>query len=208
MAAPCPVPRSGTSIHPSSRTPARSHFWIRRRTRLSPMRCSRNRASHSHRVEELRNVSVDNVIHLPGVNGRRQGVERVVRSPPRPESVAEAEEVFLVDRIQHVGHGALNDLVLQRRHRQRPLAAVRFGYVNPPARRRPIRPALDSVMQVRELTLEVCFVVPPRYSVDPGGRVLGYRIERVPQSFRCDVVQERGELLVAPCSYPYAIPRL
>src|ERR1700722_2291408 len=130
--------------------------------------------------------------------------------PPRPESVAEAEEVFLVDRIQHVGHGALNDLVLQRRHRQRPLAAVRFGYVNPPARCRPIRPALDSVMQVRELTLEVCFVVPPRYSVDPGGRVLGYRIERVPQSFRCDVVQERGELLllVAPCSYPYAIPRL
>ena len=164
----------------------------------------------AHRVEELRNVGVDNVIHLPGVDGRRQGVERVVRSPPRPESVAEAEEVFLVDRIQHVGHGALNDLVLQRRHRQRPLAAVRFGYVNPPARCRPIRPALDSVMQVRELTLEVCFVVPPRYSVDPGGRVLGYRIERVPQSFRCDVVQERGELLllVAPCSYPYAIPRL
>src|SRR5277367_151990 len=164
----------------------------------------------AHRVEELRNVGVDNVIHLPGVDGRRQGVERVVRSPPRPESVTEAEEVFLVDRIQHVGHGALNDLILQRRHRQRPLAAVRFGYVNPPARRRPIRPALDSVMQVRELMLEVCFVVPPRYSVDPGGRVLGYRIERVPQSFRCDVVQERGELLllVAPCSYPYAIPRL
>jgi hypothetical protein len=39
-----------------------------------------------------------------------------VRSPPRPESVAEAEEVFLVDRVQHVGHGALNDLILQRRH--------------------------------------------------------------------------------------------
>ena len=74
----------------------------------------------------------------------------------------------------------------------------------------PDTPRSDSVMQVRELTLEVCFVVPPRYSVDPGGRVLGYRIERVPQSFRCDVVQERGELLllVAPCSYPYAIPRL
>ena len=137
----------------------------------------------AHRVEELRNVGVDNVIHLPGVNGRRQGVERVVRSPPRPESVTEAQEVFLVDRVQHVGHGA-----------QRPLAAVRFRYVNPPARRRPIRPAVDSVMQVRELTLEVCFVVPPRYSVDPGGRVLGYRIERGPQSFRCDVMQERGEL--------------
>lgn len=72
----------------------------------------------AHRVEELRNVDVDNVIHLPGVDGRRQGVERVVRSPPRPESVAEAEEVFLVDRVQHVGHGALNDLILQRRHRQ------------------------------------------------------------------------------------------
>ena len=67
-----------------------------------------------------------------------------MRSPPRPESVAEAEEVFLVDGVQHVGHGALDDLVLQRRHRQRPSAAVRFGYVDPPARRRPIRPALDS----------------------------------------------------------------
>ena len=42
--------------------------------------------------------------------------------------------------------------------------------------------------QVSEIALEVCFVVPPRYSLDPGGRVLGYRIERVPQSFRCDVV--------------------
>ena len=58
--------------------------WIRRRTRLSPMRCSRDRASHSLFTESknFRNVGVDNVIHLPGVISRRQGVERA--SAPRP----------------------------------------------------------------------------------------------------------------------------
>ena len=40
----------------------------------------------AHRVEELRNVGVDNVIHLPGVNGRRQGVEPR-RALPAPAGI-------------------------------------------------------------------------------------------------------------------------
>ena len=92
-----------------------------------------------------------------------RSVERIVRSTPGPEPVTEPEEVFLVDRVQHLDERALDDLVFQRRHRQRPLARRPVWVCKtPPARRRPIRPALDSVMQVRELTLEVCFVVPPR----------------------------------------------
>ena len=95
----------------------------------------------AHRVEELRDVGVDDEVHLRAVDGRRQRVERVMRAASRPEAVAEAEEVFLVDRVQHVDHGALDDLVLQRRDRQRASTAVRLGYVDPPARRRPIRSA-------------------------------------------------------------------
>src|SRR6202030_2948821 len=44
---PCPVPLSLTVTIPSSRTPAFSHFWIRRMMRRSPTRCSTNLMSHS-----------------------------------------------------------------------------------------------------------------------------------------------------------------
>ena len=64
-------------------------------------------------------------------------------------------------------------------------------------------------MQVGKLALEADFVVPPRYSVDPGGCVLGYRAERLFQALDRDVAPQRGEplLLVAPCGLPYALPR-
>ena len=44
-----------------------------------------------------------------------QGVQRIMLGPPRPEPVGEALEVRLVDRVQHLADGALEDLVLQRR---------------------------------------------------------------------------------------------
>src|SRR3954454_343178 len=44
---PCPVPLSLTVTTPSSRTPALSHFRIRRMMRGSATRCSRKRTSHS-----------------------------------------------------------------------------------------------------------------------------------------------------------------
>src|SRR5215470_4118021 len=44
---PCPVPLSLTVTTPSSRTPARSHFWIRRIMRGSPIRCFTKRTSQS-----------------------------------------------------------------------------------------------------------------------------------------------------------------
>src|SRR5271169_4410370 len=44
---PCPVPLSLLVTTPSSRTPALSHFRIRRRMRGSPIRCSTKRTSQS-----------------------------------------------------------------------------------------------------------------------------------------------------------------
>src|SRR6266478_7777803 len=43
---PWPVPLSLTVTTPSSRTPALSHFWIRRSMRVSLIRCFRKRISH------------------------------------------------------------------------------------------------------------------------------------------------------------------
>ena len=42
-----------------------------------------------------------------------QGCQGRVRAAPRPEAVAEPQEVGLIDGIQHLGHRPLDDLVLQ-----------------------------------------------------------------------------------------------
>ena len=84
---PRPVPRSGT-LDPSVFENARPKPFLDQAENAlvaDAMFEGPGEPFFAHRVEELRNVGVDNVIHLPGVNGRRRGVERVVRSPPRPE---------------------------------------------------------------------------------------------------------------------------
>src|SRR5262245_17420311 len=57
---------------------------------------------------------------------------RIVRAAPRPKSVRESEEVFLVDRVQQRDHRPLDDLVLKGRDRERALPTTRLGDVNPP----------------------------------------------------------------------------
>jgi hypothetical protein len=56
----------------------------------------------------------------------------IMLAAPRAESVAEPEEILLVDRVQHLDHGALDDLVLHRRDAERALPPVRLRYVPPP----------------------------------------------------------------------------
>jgi hypothetical protein len=55
-----------------------------------------------------------------------------MRAAPRPEPVRDAEEVFLVDRVQQRDHRPLDDLVLKGRDRERALPAIRLGDVDPP----------------------------------------------------------------------------
>jgi hypothetical protein len=43
----------------------------------------------------------------------RPGFERVVRAAPWPEPIGEAEEVLLVDGVQDLDDGTLEELVLQ-----------------------------------------------------------------------------------------------
>lgn len=127
---------------------------------------------------------------------------------PGPEPVREPEEVLLVDRIQHHHDRALDDLVLQRRNRQRALAAVRLRYQPPTRRLRPIRPPMDPLVQVFDPVIEVCLVVLPSQPVRPGGGVFPQSVERRPQ--QSGMVEERGERLLLPSrrSFPYAAQSL
>ena len=133
-----------------------------------------------------------------------------MRAASGPESIREPEEVFLVDRVEHRQCRPLDDLVLQCGDRQRALPPVGLGYIDPSRRQRPVRSPLDPAVQIVELVLKVCRIALPRQPVHAGSRFLLERIEGVPQQFRIDVVEERGEpfLLPLPCSLPYAFQRL
>jgi hypothetical protein len=69
---------------------------------------------------------------------------------------------------------------------------------------------MNPLMQISEVSVKVCFVGPPRQSIDAGGGIALKREERHPECIDADVVEERGELLLLPlpCCLPYALQRL
>ena len=164
----------------------------------------------AHRVEERPDVGVQYPVHLPAGDPDHQGVERVVRSPSRPKPIREPEKFLLIDRVQHPGDGALDDLVLQSGNRQRPLPAICLRYVRPARRLRAVRAAMDAVVQICEPGLELRLVRAPRHPIHAGGGVSLQRVERLPQAVGIDVVQQRSEpfLLLSSCGSPYAVQRL
>ena len=114
---------------------------------------------------------------------------------PWPEPIREPEEIFLVDRVQHLDHRALDDLVLQRGDAQRALPSIRLGDVPPPRWQRPVAPPVDAPVQVLEFVLKPLPVLLPRHPAHPGGR---FRFEPeigLPRQIDIDVVEQRGEPL-------------
>ena len=82
-------------------------------------------------VEEGPDVGVQDPVHLSQIDPVGERVQRVVLRAPGTEPVGEAEEVRLVDSVQHLHERALDDLVLQRRDAERPLPAVGLRDVLP-----------------------------------------------------------------------------
>src|SRR5260370_18735913 len=98
-----------------------------------------------YRVEEAEIVRIEHPVHALRHHCGMQRRERQVRVPLWPESVREAQKVDFVDGAQHLGHRTLDNLVLQGRYTERPLATVRFRDVHPPNRLRPITPRLRAL---------------------------------------------------------------
>jgi len=130
-------------------------------------------------IEERADVGVQYVAHLLAVDPDTERVQRVMRAAPRPEPVRDAEEVFLVNRVQQRDHRPLDNFVFQGRDRERALTPVRFGYVDPPARQRPICSPMDPIVQILEIALEVCLVVRPSQPIHAGCCVLLKFEERI-----------------------------
>ncbi len=116
-----------------------------------------------------------------------------MRPAPGPKPVREAQEVRLINGVQHLDHRPLKELVLQRRDSERPLPPIWLRDVRPPRRPRPVAPAMDPGMQVLEVALQVLPVVTPCHPVHPRRGLGLQRPIRRPQAFDINMVQQRDE---------------
>ena len=163
-----------------------------------------------HRVEESRDVGVQDEAHFPLLDPDMERVQRIVLATTRPEAVAETEEVFLIDLVQHRCGRPLDQLVFKGRNGQRALPPVRLRNIPSPGRQRAICPSLNPVVQIRNLAIKVCLVGSPSHPIHPGSGLALEGVERHPEGFRVDVMEERRELLLrpVPCGLPYAVQHL
>jgi len=129
---------------------------------------------------------------------------------PWPEPVRETEKVRLVDGVEHLDDGSLDNLVFQRGDPERPLPPIRLRDVHPPRRPCAVRSLAESGVQPTEILVELRSIPLPRDPVCPRGSVLAQCLVRLPKPVDGDVVEKRGELrLPVPyCHFAYPVQRI
>src|ERR1700756_2789820 len=98
--------------------------------------------------EVVAEIRVEHPVHALSIDPERERVKRVMRLAPRPEPIREPDEILLVDRVQHLHHRPLQDLVLKRGDPERPLPPVGLWYVRPQRRLRPVTPTMNAGVQI------------------------------------------------------------
>ena len=120
---------------PSSMTPAPEPFLDQAQDPLvrDPVLEELHQPAVVEAGEEVADVRVEHPVHLPALDPDRERIQRIMRAAPRPKPVREAEEVRLVDGVQHLDDRPLEDLVLQRGDPERPQPPVRPSGCTPSA---------------------------------------------------------------------------
>ena len=136
------------------------------------------------RVEERADVGVEHPVHPFLMDADPESVQRLMLASPFTEPVGKAEEVRLIDGVQHRRHGVLDDLVLQGGDAERALPPVRFRDVGTPL-----------------------LVIAPCHPVDAGRRGSLQLPEALRQQFGRHMVHQRREpcLPVPPCQFTYSV---
>ena len=137
---------SPTSSHPR-RPPRPTTYRSAAGLARSAIRCSRNFLNQAmiKPGEEVADIRVEHPVHLlPLEIPTASASNASMRTTPRPKPVGEAQKVLLVDRVEHLDDGPLEDLVLQRGDAERPLPPVRLRDVHPARRARPVAPRVHA----------------------------------------------------------------
>ena len=106
-------------------------------------------------------------LHTSPENAGMKSVQRIMLAASGPKPIGEADEVLLVDRLQHPHDGLLDDLVLQAPDAQGPPRSVRLRNVGPSGRPGTIAALVYPLVQILQLRFEIFPVGPPRHAVDP-----------------------------------------
>jgi hypothetical protein len=109
------------------------------------------------------------------------------------ETIRKAQEVFLIDLVEHPHHDLLDHLVLHGGDAQRAHATIGFGNVDPPRRLRPVGALMNPLMQVHQAIFQVDFVLLPCRAINTCGSLTLQGVEALPQAIEGDKVQQGGE---------------
>src|SRR5262245_59018754 len=134
----------------------------------------------------------------------------MMRIALRAESIRKAEKVLLIDGVEHLDDGALDDLVFQCGNAERPLPPVRLLDVRPAYRLGSVRSPFESLGQVLQIVSELLAVVLPRFPIDSRGSLSLQCVVGTAQPLDgVHMVQERGEpqLPILPCGLSYSLER-
>lgn len=162
-------------------------------------------------IEKSSDVSIQDPVHLLGVDADVQGVETVVLPSARSVSIRKSKEVSFIDCIQNLCRGSLNDFILQHRYPQGALFAVGFCNEHSSHWLCLVPASLQSLAQRLKIFFKILFVADPRFSVDSSRRTLLQAEERGPQHIDGEnMVHQTGELhrFVAPSDFAYTIQRM
>src|SRR5258708_39496957 len=69
----------------------------------------------THVVEKATYVRIHDPVHSLPLDSHDQRIHRVVRAPPRPQSLTETPEILLIDCVNNRHHRLLYDFIFQRR---------------------------------------------------------------------------------------------
>jgi len=142
----------------------------------------------AHALAERGQLRIEAPLDVRAGDPTRQGSERSGLAALRTEPIPEAEAISLVDLMPSGNHRARHDFVFQRRHAERPLAAIRLGDVVPAAGRRSVRLAVAPAMEVVETLLQVLPLCLPGRPSDSWGGITLARAVGLPHTGYPEVV--------------------
>src|ERR1700681_584710 len=118
-------------------------------TVADPMLDEPNQPFLADLVEKGLNVAIEHPVDPPLPDPERERIQRLMLVALRSKTVAEAQELRLIDRRQDCYHRSLDDLVLHGSDAKRPLSAICLWNILPERWQRSIRPCVDAIMQVQ-----------------------------------------------------------